>query len=97
MPQGSILGPKLFLIYINDLCKVSTILKFALFADDTNIFYSADSLELLSNPINQELNKMHNWLAVNKMSLNINKTNYMVFGKRRVTSDIQSMKKNFLA
>ena len=54
----------------------------------TLIYFSADNLELLSNIISQELNKLHNWLAVNKLSLNINKTNYMVFGKGRVTSDI---------
>ena len=69
----SILGPKLFLIYINDLCNVSILLKFILFADDTNIFYSADSLELFINTISQVLSKLHNWLAVNKLSLNINK------------------------
>ena len=70
------------------MCNISRILKFVLFADDTNTFYSADSLELLSIIISQQLNKLHNWFAVNKLSLNINKTNYMVFGKGRVTSDI---------
>ena len=70
------------------MCKVSSTLKFILFADDTNIFYSADSPELLSNTISQELSKLHSWLAVNKLSHNINKTNYMVFEKGRVTSDI---------
>ena len=59
-----------------------------LFEDDTNIFYSADSPELVSNTVRQELNKLHNWLAVNKLSLNSNKTNYMVFGVGRVISDI---------
>ena len=88
MPQGSILGLKLFLIYINDLYNVSSVLKFVLFTDDTNIFYSADSLKLLSNIISQQLNKLHNWLAVSKLSLNIDNTNYMVFGKGRITSDI---------
>ena len=79
--QGSILGPKLFFIYINDLCNASSVLKFILFVDDTNIFYSADSPKLLNSTISQELSKLYNWLAVNKLSLNINKTNYMVFRK----------------
>ena len=75
-------------LYINDLCNVSSILTFILFVDDTNIFYSADGLELLRNTISQELSKLHNWLAVNNLSLNINKINYMVFGKGCATSDI---------
>ena len=42
VPQGSILGPQLFIIYVNDMCNVSKLLKYILFADDTNIFYSRD-------------------------------------------------------
>ena len=72
VPQGSTVGLKSFLLYINDLCNVPSIFKFVLFADDTNIFYSADNLELLGNTISQELNELHNCLAVNKLSLNIN-------------------------
>ena len=49
-------------------------------------------LHLLSNIISQALNKLHNMLVVNKLSLNINKSNYMVFGKGRVTSDIAMTK-----
>ena len=70
------------------MCNVSSILKCVLFADDTNIFYYADSLELLRNIISQELNKLYNWLPVSNLCLNMNKTNYVVFGKGRVTSDI---------
>ena len=68
VPQGSIFEPKLFLKYINGLCNVSSILKFILFPDDTNIFYSADSPKFLSNTISHELSKLHNWIAVNKLS-----------------------------
>ena len=66
----------MFLVYSNLYCSRMTLI----------CIYSADSLELLTETIS--LNKLHNWLAVNKLSLNINKTNYMVFGKGRVTSDI---------
>ena len=78
--QGSILGPKLFILYINDLCNISTLLKFILFADDTNIFCSGKDETQLSKTINTELRKLHIWFSVNRLSLNIAKTNYMQFG-----------------
>ena len=68
VPQGSIFELKLFLKYRNGLCNVSSILKVILCADDTTIFYSADSPKFLSNTISHELSRLHNWLAVNKLS-----------------------------
>ena len=85
----SILGPKLFLIYINDFCNVSDLVKFILFADDTNIFYCVDDPNMLSPVVNQELVKLQNWFAVNKMSLNVNKTSCMIFGNKRNTPGIR--------
>ena len=82
VPQGSVLGPVLFLLYINYICNVSNLLKFVLLADDTNIFCSSTSLHDLQYTINRELAKLLVWFSVNRLSLNLGKTNYMLFNSR---------------
>ena len=83
VPQGSILGPQLFIIYINDICNVSDVLKLVLFADDTNIFCSGKNLTTLCETVSRELDKLNVWFRVNKLSLNISKTNFIIFGNRK--------------
>jgi hypothetical protein len=82
VPQGSILGPILFLIYINDIIYTSEKLSFVLFADDTNVFYVDDNLNNLSNNLKIELDKLRIWFLANKLSINISKTNYIIFGPK---------------
>lgn len=87
VPQGSILGPILFLIYINDIVNVSDNVDFILFADDTNLFKSGNKLANVCDELCQELRKLHTWFNINKLSLNIAKTNYIVFGNKSTEQD----------
>ena len=82
VPQGSIIGPILFLLYINDLYKSSNVFKFILFADDTNVFISGKNINDIIKTANIELSKIKRWFDANQLSLNIDKTNYMVFGSK---------------
>ena len=79
VPQGSILGPLLFLLYINDIQNCSDKLNFYLFADDTNILYADKNLSVLEQTVNTELHKLYNWLTSNKLTLNIKKSNFVIF------------------
>ena len=79
VPQGSILGPLLFLIYINDLSKSCSVLDSILFADDTNLFYAHNDIRILFKTVNIELQYLAEWFRANKLSLNLTKTKYTFF------------------
>ena len=79
VPQGSILDTKLFLLYINDICNVSNMLDFILYADDANVFHRHENIDMMCKIVSVELDTLSTWLALTKLALNISKTNFMIF------------------
>jgi hypothetical protein len=79
VPQGSVLGPLLFLLYINDICVSTEKLNFYQFADDTRILYSDRNIHTLEQVVNGELQNVCLWLRANKLTLNTEKSNFVIF------------------
>ena len=78
VPQGSILGPLFFLLYINDLPQCLSKTKPRLFADDTNLTASGNSITRLEAAVNSDLENLKKWLIANKLNLNVAKTEFML-------------------
>ena len=92
VPQGSLPGPLLFILYMNDIQHTSKLLSFTLFADDTTILYSHKNLTSLCDTLNVELREVCNWFKANKLSLNAKKTNLMYLGTSHQTRNIDDSK-----
>jgi len=87
VPQGSILGPLLFILYINDISKTTDLGTFYLFADDTAICIPGRNVEELQTKMNELVIKISEWFQVNRLTLNAAKTNYQIYS-RSVTPDL---------
>ena len=83
VPQGSILGSLLFILYINDIVNVSKLANLIMFADDTNLFYSHSNIDELCKLIDDDLILFSRWFKLNKLSLNIEKTNCIFFNTKK--------------
>lgn len=89
VPQGSVLGPLLFLIYVNDIRNAAPEAKIKLFADDTNVFIHGRDKDHVVLQANKCINKLNYWFLANRLSINIDKTYYTVFGSGRADKDIK--------
>ena len=84
VPQGSLLGPLLFLIYVNDLqTSIDQDCKVLLYADDTAILFSHNDTRVISEKLSRMLKSCHEWLVDNKLSLHLSKTESILFGPNR--------------
>ena len=87
VPQGSVLGPLFFLLYINDIVNSTNLFSFNLFADDTSLFCKNSDINNLFSVCNRELENVNSWIIANKLSLNTDKTVFMLFsGKHRIST-----------
>ena len=87
VPQGSILGPLIFILSVNDICNVSPLLFKILFADDTCVLLSGKNLNTLIDHMNTERISLNNWFKANKLSLYTKKYFFMIFHRSRIKSN----------
>ena len=86
-----VLGPLLFLLFINDIQNSSKKFRFYLFADDTDILYVDKDLRSLEKVVNEEFKNVYKWLAVNKLTINIKKSNFVIFHPHHSPADTCKM------
>ena len=88
-PQGLILGPLFIILYINDICSISRAIRFILFDGDTTIASAYHNIAILHSQTNIELTKLYSLFCVNELSLDIDKTNYILFSNQQDDPKIQ--------
>ena len=94
VPQGSVLGPILFILYINDMQNCSDVLRMINFADDTTVFSADKNINSLFFSINQQMSNLDRWIISNKLSLNFSKTKYIIFSHNAVPQNLDIFIRN---
>ena len=90
IPQGTILGPLLFLLYINDLPNCLSNSKPRMYADDTHLTYADNDICSIETSLNQDLSNINRWLIANKLTLNMTKTEFMLIGSRQTLNSLSA-------
>ena len=88
VPQGSILGPLLFIIYVNDIPQISNFAKFVLYADDANIIITGDNMSEVNMHLRDLCTKLVDWVEINGLALNLKKTKYMIFSRQNSVKEL---------
>ena len=88
VPQGTILGPLLFMLYINDLPNCLSNCEPRMYADNTPLTYASNNIHNIQTSLNEDLENVHNWLRANKLTLNMTKTEFMFIGSRQRLSTV---------
>ena len=96
IPQGSILGPQFFLSYVNELPQFQSKTKPRLFADNTNLTASGDSISYLEYAVNSDQENLRKWLIANRLARNVAKTEFMLIGTKQMITSISNLQLNVI-